>query len=267
MRIDAHQHFLDHGRFGYPRLAAGPSLFEKDYTPEHVSSILKRNRFDGLIAVAATESTAETRWLLEVAREHEMVMGIVGWVDVNDPELPHVLDDLQRHPKFKGIQCGVFDGSSDAALREVAERDLALEAQVEASDLHRVAEVSERVPGLRIVVPHGGMPGIRDGLSDQWARDMALLAEIPRVYVKLSGLLTLADPPATASELRPYVQHLMRTFGPERLMFGSDWPFCLLAADLWKAALAVFTQALGAQAVEVRSKLLGETAEECYRLT
>ena len=257
MRIDAHQQFLNHGRFEYPSL---PSQLDKDYLPAHVATILKRNRFDGLIAIALTTSAGETRWLLEQAEQNEMIMGVVG--GSGDPRL---LDEWEQFPKLRGVRLSPQALTRDK-LHDLAARRLICEVPAEASDLQAIAHEAADTAGLHLVIDHLGKPDPRADSIDPWLRGMEQLAQIPGVYVKLSGLLTLATPPATPEELRPLIHHLMRTFGPDRLMFGSDWPFCLTVADLWKAALALFTQALGAQSIEVRSKLLGDTARACYRL-
>jgi L-fuconolactonase len=264
MRVDAHQCFLDHARFEYACLPPAPSPLDKDYLPEHVAGILRRNRFDGLVAVAITGSLEETRWLLSLARDQDIIMGVVGPAGIDGPDFPAMLDELQQDAKLKGIRHHL--PGSRSSLREIATRGLALDVRVGSSELQSIPPLVESFPELRLVIEHMGMPQIREAPFDRWAQQVELLAKAPRVYVKLSGLLTLATPAATVDELRPYVQHLLRTFGPARLMFGSDFPFCLVAAGLWKTALAIFTQALGAQSMETRSKILGETAQECYRL-
>jgi L-fuconolactonase len=240
MRIDAHQQFL------------------KNYLPDHVERILRRNRFDGLIAVQAVQaaqSAGETRWLLALAARYPLILGVIGGWDLT------VLDEFQRQAKFKGISQEAAAATVDG-LRELARRGLVCELVAGPDQLDRVRRAAEAVPDLRIVIPHMGKPRMAEGVFAGWAQEMERIAgECPRVTVKLSGLL----PPGMPA-LRPYLQHLLRVFGPDRLMFGSDWPSCLQAADTWKMVLATFTQALGPQTMEVRAKLLGETAQRVYRL-
>ncbi|MCW5981737.1 MAG: amidohydrolase family protein [Bryobacteraceae bacterium] len=266
MRIDAQQHFLDHARFRYAGLPPAPSPLDHNYLPEHIARILKRNRFDGLVAVAGTESVEETRWLLEVGSGSEIVMGVAGWVDLDAPDLEKTLDGLQRDSKLRAIRHRLPGQPANAAMRAIARRGLAYDLRCEATELALVGRIADALPELRIAIDRLGSPPLRGGDSDGWAREMALLAARPGIYVKLSGFLTLANPPPVATELRPYLLHLLSAFGADRLMFGSEWPFCLLAADLWKATLSVFTQAIGAQTMETRSKLLGEAAQQCYLL-
>jgi L-fuconolactonase len=129
-----------------------------------------------------------------------------------------------------------------------------------------IPELADRVPGLRMVIDHIAKPLIASHLMEPWARDIEVVAKIPGMHSKLSGMITEADRKNwSADDLRPYVQHVLKLFGPDRLMFGSDWPVCLLAGS-WKQVLAAFTQACGAVPNAEREKILGETAQKFYRL-
>jgi len=276
MRIDAHQHFLDIHRFQYPWMPPGESPLRRNYVPQDLEPILKRNRFEGSVVVQANTIIEETLWLLELASEHEFVRGIVGWVDLTDPRVGTTLDKFQRHAKFKGVRHLVHDepdvnwllrADVIAGLRELARREIPYDLLLRPQHLKIVLGVAEKVPGLRMVVDHIAKPPIATGGMDDWAEDMATVAKIPNVYCKLSGMITEADPRGWKAEhLRPYVAHVLNVFGTERLMFGSDWPVCTLAGS-WKEVLAAFTQAIGPQPIEVREKLLGGTAEKFYLLS
>jgi len=210
-----------------------------------------------------------------LASEHEFIRGVVGWVDLTDPRLGAALDEFQRHAKFKGVRHLVHDEPDVnwllredviTGLRELARRGIPYDLLLRPQHLKIVPGVAERVPGLRMVVDHIAKPPIAAGRMDGWAEDMASVAKIPNVFCKLSGMITEADPHGWKAEhLRPYVAHVLNIFGPERLMFGSDWPVCTLAGT-WKEVLAAFTQCIGPQSVEVREKLLGGTAAAFYRL-
>jgi L-fuconolactonase len=255
MRIDAHQHFLAHGRFNYGQLVRPGSPLEKSYLPEHVERILKRNRFDGLIAVQLTPTEEETRWLLELAAQHHMVLGVVARADFGR------VSEFARHDKLKGAWLEAAVATVDE-LEALARQDLTCELEAAPETLDRVHRLAEAVPELRLVIPHMGRPPVgKDGFAD-WAAAMEGIAlHCPQVTVKLSGLL-----PPGMPEIQECVQRLLGAFGPDRLMFASGWPFCLEAVDAWKKVLATFTQALGAQTMEVRAKILGETAARVYRL-
>jgi L-fuconolactonase len=275
MRIDAHQHFWDIRRYQYPWTPPGESPLRRNYVPQDLEPILKRNRFEGSVVVQANTILDETRWLLELASEHEFIRGVVGWVDLTNPRRGAALDEFQRHPKFKGVRHLVHDepdmnwlsrANVIAGLRELARRGIPYDLLLRPEHLKIVPGVAEKVPGLPMVVDHIAKPPIAAGRMDGWAEDMAVVAKIPNVYCKLSGMITEADPHGwKAEQLRPYVSHVLNLFGPDRLMFGSDWPVCTLAGS-WKEALAAFTQAIGPQPMEAREKLLGGTAAEFYRL-
>lgn len=275
MRIDAHQHFWDIGRFHYPWMPDGDSPLCRNFLPRDLEPILKRNRFDGSVVVQANVLLEETRWLLELAGQHEFILGVVGWVDLTDPHLGATLDQLQRHPKFKGVRHLVHD-EPDAnwliredvlhGLGELAHRGIPFDLLLRPAHLPLVPRIAERIPELRMVIDHIAKPPIAAERMDGWAEDMEAASKNPHVFCKLSGMITEDDPRGWKAEhLRPYVKHVLSVFGPDRLMFGSDWPVCTLAGT-WKEVLAAFTQAVGPQSMEVREKLLGGTAAGFYAL-
>jgi L-fuconolactonase len=275
MRIDAHQHFWDIQRLEYGWMPPGENVLRRNYLPEDLWPILEENRFDGCVVVQANTVLDETWWLLELAEANAFVLGVVAWVDLADAGMPRVLDELQKHPKFKGVRHLVHDEPDPRwlirpgmlrGLRELARRGVPYDLLLRPVHLPLVPELAELVPGLRMVIDHIAKPPIASGHMDGWAEDMRAAAAVPGLCCKLSGMITEADHAKwTSDDLRPYVQHVMGLFEPERLMFGSDWPVCKLAGS-WKRVLAAFTQAIGPQPIEVREHLLGGTAARFYRL-
>jgi L-fuconolactonase len=231
VRIDAHQHFT------------------REYLPGLLLPILKRNRFDGSVVVTAVPSVEETRWLLSLASDHSFIRAVVGWADLSDPRVGEVLDEYQRHPKFRGV-CHAFQNELPPGLAELERRGLTLD--VTRGD---VPAMADRFPQLRIVVDHVGAG----------ATLPPSLADHPNVFAKISGLITHAPTGWKAAEFQPAVRAALAAFGPERVMYGSDWP-SYLPAGTWKVVLAAFTQAIGAQTLETREQLLGGTAQRFYRL-
>ena len=271
MRIDAHQHFWNVDLFEYAWMPRESHL-RGNYLPDLLWRILKRSRFEGSVVVQANTILDETRWLLDLAESTEFVRAVVGWVDLTDPNLGATLDELQRRPKFKAVRHPVHDESDDnwllrpdvlRGLAELARRDLPYDLLLRPKHLPLVPRLAESVPGLRMVIDHIAKPDIAAHATQPWARDIEAAAALPQVYCKLSGMITEAGPNWTADDLRPYVSHVMRIFGPDRLMFGSDWPVCTTAGT-WKQVLAAFTQAIGAQPIEIREKLLGGAAARFY---
>ena len=256
-------------------MPAGDSPLRRNYLPRDLEPILDANRFDGSVVVQANVVIEESHWLLELAAQHEFIRGVVGWVDLTDPRVGATLDEFERHAKFKGVRHLVHDEPDvnwlirEDVLRglgELARRGIPYDLLLRPPHLPLVPRVAERVPELHMVIDHIAKPLVAAQRMDGWAEDMEAAAKIPQVYCKLSGMITEDDPQGWKAEhLRPYVQHVFSLFGPDRLMFGSDWPVCTLAGT-WKEVLAAFTQAVGPQPVEVREKLLGGTAATFYGL-
>jgi L-fuconolactonase len=241
LRIDSHQHFTPEIR------------------PALLWPILKRNRFEGSIVVSKLQTVEETRWLLEVTAEHDFVQAVAGWADLSDANVGATLDEYQQWPKFRGV---VWSGESDlpAGLAEVERRGLTLDLS---PNLELAARIAERFPGLRIAIDHLGRLSLAPMPFDEWGRALEAAAEAPNVFGKLSGLITDAPTRWNAAQFQPYARHALRVLGPERLMYGSDWP-SYLPVGTWKEALAAFTQSIGGQTMEVREQLLGGTAMRFY---
>jgi L-fuconolactonase len=275
MRIDAHQHYWDVTRLEYPWMPPGESILRRNYLPHDLAPVLERHGFEGTVLVQANVVIEETWWLLDLASQRETILGVVGWVDLTDPDLGHVLDRCQKHPKFKGVRHIVHDEPDVRwllrddvvrGLKELARREIPYDLLLRPPHLPLIPQLAERVPGLPMVIDHIAKPLIAEHVMEPWARDMEAVAKIPGMHCKLSGMITEADHNNwSADDLRPYVQHVLNLFGPDRLMFGSDWPVCLLAGS-WKQVLAAFTQACGAMPNAEREKILGETAQKFYRL-
>ncbi len=231
-RIDSHQHFT------------------REYLPSLLFPILERNRFDGSVVVANIPSVEETRWLLGLAAEHDFIRAVVGWADLADPRVGEVLDEYQRHAKFRGV-CFWFQGELPQGLAEVERRGLTLDVSAGFTPA-----IAEGFPTLRVAIDHVGT-----------ARGAALpcAAQYENVFAKISGLITDAPTKWKAAEFQPAVRAALEAFGPERVMFGSDWPN-YLPVGTWKEALAAFTQAIGPETLETREQLLGGTARRFYRI-
>jgi L-fuconolactonase len=238
LRIDSHQHF------------------EGDYSPELLLPILKRNRFEGTVWVGGDSSS------LEIAARHEFIRAVIVAVDLNAPDLPYTLDRLQKDLKFRGV-CHVFAHDPlPAGLAELARRNLSLDLPPRPE---LAAAIAGRFPALRLVLDHVGRPSLMTRPVDEWIRDLDAAAKHPLLAAKISGLITDAPTRWNADQFRPIVREAMRAFGPDRLMFGSDWP-SYLPEGTWKESLAAFTQSIGAVPMEIREQLLGGTAARFYRI-
>jgi len=247
MRIDAHQHFWRVSRGDYSWMRPDVEVLYRDYSPDHLQPLLALHGIHRTILVQAAPSLAETEFMLQTAETAPFVAGVVGWLDFAAPDAPQTMAGLAANPLIVGLRPMVQDIPDDdwlvrpdlaAAFRGLVGRRLVFDALVLPRHLSRLLVVADRYPDLSIVIDHGAKPFIREGVLDPWRADIAALADRPNIVCKLSGLVTEARADWTADDLRPYVDHLLRVFGPERLLWGSDWPVVNLAGgyDRWRAA-------------------------------
>ena len=276
MRIDAHQHFWDMGRLVYPWMPPEPSPLRRNFLPADLALLLQIHNIDGTVAVQAHHSLEEARWLLSLAAEHDFIKGVVAWADLTSPQLGATLDELQRDRHFKGVRHLVHDESDPrwllrtdvlGGLAELERRDIPYDLLLRPVHLPLIPVLAEKLPRLRMVIDHIAKPSIATKEFDNWAQMLEAVFPISNVYCKLSGMITEAAwHNWSPSDLRPYVSFLFQGFGPSRLMYGSDWPVCLLSGT-YKQVFAALTQALGPQPLQIREQILGETATRFYRLT
>lgn len=273
--IDSHQHFWQVGRFAYPWMTPEVDVLCHDYLPPALAPVLQRNGVGQTMLVQASNSIAESRWLLQLADEHPFIAGVVGWVDLQSESVTRELDELTAHPKFKGVRHLVESEPADdwltqasvlKGLAELSGRGLAYDLLVHTRHLQHARAAVERCPELRFVIDHLAKPPIARNEIDEWARKMKPIAAAGNVWCKLSGLVTEANRTSWRIEdFIPYVDKALELFGPERLMFGSDWPVCLLAAS-YEQVLEV-SQTLLADISEAEQTLVfGKNALQFYRI-
>ena len=273
-RVDAHMHFwkLARGDYGWITPALEPLL--RDFGPEDARPHIERAGIDAVVAVQAAPTVAETRFLLEIAAATPFVAGVVGWADMEAADAPDVIARLAADPHLSGLRPMIQDipnpdwmlrDGLSPAFRAIVELDLRFDALVKPPHLKALARLLERHPDLAVVIDHTAKPEIVAGRFDEWAGEMRALAEGTGAMCKLSGLVTEAAPDWTVEHLRPYVEHLIETFGPDRLMFGSDWPVLTLAGTYegWWGALG---HCLAGLSAPEREAILGGNAVRFYGL-
>lgn len=270
--IDAHQHFWSTGRDDYGWLTPDSGALYRDYGPDDLAPLLEVSGIGATILVQAAPSLAETRYLLEIAARTPFVAGVVGWADFTAPSAASDIGALAADPLLVGLRPMVQDIEDDdwllrrdlaAAIAAMAQHRLVFDALVHPRHLPRLAAFLDRYPGLRAVLDHGAKPFIRAGIFDPWRADMAAVAARPGIVCKLSGLATEATPDWTAATLRPYVDHLLAVFGPERLLWGSDWPVLTNAGSYgrWHDAAS---ELLGELSGAERAAVFGGNARAVY---
>jgi L-fuconolactonase len=272
--VDAHQHYWDLAHFSYPWMTPDLGILLRDYLPADLKPILELNGVQRTVLVQALSSPAETDWLLELATQADFVAGVVGWADLTAPSLGDTLDRRMLNPRFKGLRHQVQDESDDAwllrddvqrGLGELARRNLPYDLLLHPRHLSLVPEVAARHPDLRLVIDHLGKPPIAQGRLEPWATDLRRAALYPNVYCKLSGMATEAGAGWTDAAVVPYVQAAVEAFGCQRLMFGSDWPVCLLAGT-YQRVIRALRGALGPLSAEDEARVFAGNAIEFYQL-
>ncbi|MFB1025257.1 MAG: amidohydrolase family protein, partial [Octadecabacter sp.] len=230
MIIDAHQHFLQLERGDYGWLTPDLASLYRDFMPDDLAPHLLQHDIDGTILVQAAPTPAETEFLLDIADKTSFVLGVVGWTDFAAKSAASDIARLAKHPKLVGLRPMIQDITDDDWMLRF---DLtpAFDALVLPRHLSQLRKLLSRHPNLRTVIDHGAKPDISGGQLDDWANDIAVIAKESRAYCKLSGLLTEAGKDWTITDFAPYVAHLLEHFGPERLVWGSDWPVLTMAAS------------------------------------
>jgi L-fuconolactonase len=247
MRIDAQVGFVDRTRFSYPWLANATPHMQRDFSPADLSRILTRNKYEGALAAPLLQDPAEVDWLLEQAQQHIWITGVIG----------NALEDRWlTHRKFVAVRWRLPDADR-SAIEETVSASLAVEFVARPEDAASIDNLVNGLPPGRVVV----VPVVGPNWDPApWQR----VARNELISVKVCGLINEAGPDAWKAETyRPFVQRMLEWCGPERLMYGSDWPRCMHTGT-WKESLAAFTQALGAQSIETRSRILGENAATIY---
>lgn len=241
MRIDAHQHFWQYSVEEYGWIGPDMKVLQRDHLPGDLAPLLEAVNLEGTVAVQARQTLQETEWLLELADYYPFIQGIVGWVDLQSPNLRDQLAHFSARPKFRGVRHVVQDEPDDLfMLREgflrglaaLAEFNLTYDILVFARHLPVACQVVERFPDQHFVLDHIAKPPIKDGVLEPWAADLQRLAAFPNVLCKVSGMVTEADWSRwQLADFQPYLDVVFTAFGPERIMFGSDWPVCTLAGS------------------------------------
>ncbi|WP_210526171.1 amidohydrolase family protein [Rubellimicrobium arenae] len=237
--LDAHQHFwtVARGDYGWMTPDLGPLL--KDFGPEDLAPLMGRAGITRTILVQAAETEAETDFLLDLAQRTDFVAGVVGWLDMTSTDFPARLAAYRARPKWVGLRPMLQEHEPDhirnpvlrANLRHVEAAGVPFDILTHTRHLPVATEVLAEVPRLRAVLDHLSKPRIAHGELDPWRAQIDALASMPNVSCKVSGMVTEAGADWTLYDFRSFVGHVARAFGPGRLMFGTDWPVCTLAAS------------------------------------
>lgn len=274
MRIDAHQHFWRlaerNGAWPPPQLSA----IYRDFYPEDLGADLYRHGVGATVLVQSLPNEADTRFLLDLSERYSFIGAVVGWCDLKAPDAPQRIAALAAHPKLRGLRPMLQDLDDDGwiddpalapAVAAMLQYDLAFDALVLPRHLPALLAFARRYPQLPVVIDHLAKPAIQGQPDAQWLHDMARLAEQPQVCCKFSGMVTEAGPGWTLEQLRPFAQHILQVFGPQRVLWGSDWPVLTLAAG-YGAWVDASTALLAGLDDAQRQAVFGLNAQRFYRM-
>ncbi|RNL75250.1 amidohydrolase [Sinomicrobium pectinilyticum] len=243
MNIDAHQHFWQYDPEKDAWIDETMQTIRRDFMPSDLQTVLENNGMDGCVAVQASQSEEETLFLLECARQNPFIKAVVGWADLQAENIKEVLARFSEDPGFRGVRHVVQGEPDDFMFRPAFRRGIAeLEPQgltydilVYARQLPAAIDLVREFPAQRFVLDHIAKPVISAGPDKEWTENMRLLAQCDNVYCKLSGMVTeTRNWKWQQDDFTPFLEIVTETFGTDRLMYGSDWPVCLLAAEYEK---------------------------------
>ena len=274
MRIDSHQHFWKFDPVRHAWIDSSMQNIAKDFLPKDLKPLLESNLMDGCIAVQADQSETETEFLLKVAEENSFIKGVVGWVDLSAEDISQRLEVFSKNPLFKGVR-HVLQAEKEGfmlqdpflkGISELKNFNLTYDILIYPNQLEEARLLIEKNPDQPFVLDHLAKPYIKQQKIKNWASDIKELAKYKNVYCKLSGMVTEADWNHWQFEnFKKYLSVAFDTFGSDRLMFGSDWPVCLLAGS-YEHVVKIIDLFIENLEQEEKNNIMGRNACNFYNL-
>ena len=275
MRIDAHQHFWEYQPVKHAWINDEMSLIRKNFLPEDLFPILKKHKIDGSIVVQADESIEETMFLLSLSEKFDFIKGVVGWADIKSPSSIDQIHASQRYKKLLGYRC-IMQGQADEAyltnqifiknVASLSELGFTYDLLIYHHQLPSLIKFVSQLPDNRMILNHIGKPDIKTKKFKDWKENIRLLANHPKIYCKLSGMITEADfKKWSYEEMVPYLDTVGEYFGVDRLCYGSDWPVCLVAGN-YEKMISVIERWSSQLSVEAQNKIFGMNTCRFYNL-
>jgi len=274
MRIDSHQHFWKYDPVVHAWITPDMNAIAKDFLPEDLLPLLQAAKIDGCVAVQADQSEAETQFLLNLADKYSFIKGVVGWVDLRASNLDERLEYYSQFKKLKGFRHVVqgepkgflLDPTFIAGVRKLAKYNFTYDILIYHHQLEEAVAFARAIDYVKMVVDHIAKPAIRDGAVAPWDRFMGSLAGISHVSCKVSGMVTEANwQQWKPADFTPYLDRISEAFGTQRLLYGSDWPVCQVAATYSQQLTLVETH-LATFSAHEQQLVMGGNAHRFYNL-
>lgn len=274
MKIDSHNHFWQYDPIRDAWIDDSMSAIRQDFLAKDLLPLLQKNRLDGCIAVQADQSETETQFLLDLAKDHSFIKGVVGWVDLLANNVEDRITFFAQNQKLKGIRHILQAEANDFMLKDEFQMgiarlnmfDLVYDILIYPQQIANSVKLVEKFSSQIFVLDHLAKPPIKNQQINSWKKDMETLAKYPNVYCKVSGLVTEADWVNWQYEdFVPYLDVVFNAFGIDRVLFGSDWPVCLLAAD-YEEVTNIIEKYIAQFSEEEMLKIMGLNAIEVYKL-
>jgi L-fuconolactonase len=275
MIIDAHQHFWRYNPTRHGWISDDMAAIRRDFLPKELEQIYRQNDIDGCVAVQADQNEAENEFILAYARKYPFIRGIVGWVDLQAPDIKERLDFYSSEKSIKGFR-HIVQGEADPnfllgqdfcrGIGHLKSYNFTYDILVYHYQLVQVEPFISKFPAQQFIIDHIAKPAIAKGEINQWEKYMRAISKHENVYCKLSGMVTEADIKSwTYDDLAPYLDVVLDCFGPSRLIYGSDWPVCLVAAT-YEEQFGVLQKAIDRLSPAEKKQILGENAIRFYHL-
>lgn len=275
MRIDAHQHFWEYHPEEYPWITEELGVLRRNFLPSDLAPELIKSDLEGSIAVQARQSLTESRWLLSLAEKNSHILGVVGWVDLCSDQIDAQLAEFSSHPQFVGVRHVVQDEPDNSfmlrpdflnGIDRLKNHGLSYDILIFPKQLEAALQLVAQFPEQPFVIDHIAKPSIKDGSLQPWQRHIKEFSKFPNVNCKISGMVTEADWENWKQEdMKPYLETVMETFSPNRLMYGSDWPVCLLAGNYCRI-IDLATHYISQLSTQDQELVFGGTAAQFYKI-
>ena len=278
MIVDSHHHFWDRALNQFDNTwqeNEGLQRICKTFLPTHLKPLIDAAGVDRTVFVQTQHNLEENRWALKLAEQNEWIAGVVGWVDLTSPDCESQLEEFKDHPKFVGVRHVVQDEKNDdfmiqpdvlRGLGVLEQHGVPYDLLFYVKHLKHAVAVANQFPNLKFVIDHLAKPVITESKTEGWIEHFVAASKCDNVWCKLSGMVTEADwENWKPDELKPYIDTALENFGPDKCMFGSDWPVCELAGS-YQQVFDALIYCIGGVSDAERDKILGQNAIDFYGL-